>query len=343
MADERRQGNQGPIGLRVRLPFANLDAFVAGYAVNVSREGIFLERVAPRPVDTLVRFELVLADGQVAMRGEGRVVGVRSADGRAGLSLRFTRLDSRSKALVDRMVGSMSRGAETERAERAATSLSPSRPSLAELERELDAMWNALPSRATSSVRSGLGLRSLEEIEQELERLSAEILASFPRCRVALGSVVPVSPSPVPVDSMELPPVLSLRGDHDGEDSAAITVPPISPSSHSVRDRTDAAGALNLVMREPTPIPDPPEHKPDAEPEFIPIPRAPAVPRADVTATLSAVADLPDLDLGEMLEPEPYDASELNAQQITDGEEPSGEVAPTTLPDDCGEDAAVPR
>ncbi len=52
----------------------------------------------------VLRFELVLTSGAVLVRGEGRVVGFKADafEGLGGLTLRFTRLDTRSKALVDK-------------------------------------------------------------------------------------------------------------------------------------------------------------------------------------------------------------------------------------------------
>jgi hypothetical protein len=52
----------------------------------------------------LIRFELALSTGQVLLRGEGRVVGfdARAHRDTPGLVVRFTRLDIRSKALIDK-------------------------------------------------------------------------------------------------------------------------------------------------------------------------------------------------------------------------------------------------
>ena len=54
----------------------------------------------------VLRFEIALESGIVALRGEGRVVGYREKafDGIPALVLRFTRLDPTSKALIDRVV-----------------------------------------------------------------------------------------------------------------------------------------------------------------------------------------------------------------------------------------------
>lgn len=174
-----------------------------------------------------------------------------------------------------------------------------SRPSLAEVDRELDALAQTAGDRASRPSLVGRR-RSLVELEADLDRLSGEVevaRASRPQPPViaTLPSVRPLSLPPVPADHVGLPAVLSLLGS-DGEMRSAITPPPMAP------DTEPPAAAPALAMREPTPVP---EVAPEAEPyeaSFTPIPQAPRMPRADVTASLLA-ADLPDLDLGEMSEP----------------------------------------
>lgn len=95
-----------PLPLRIRLPFGSEEEFIEKYGSNVARGGVFVATHALKPEGALLAFELVLADGQRLLRGEGVVqkVQVDEGGGRAGMTLRFTRLDSRSKALVDRLV-----------------------------------------------------------------------------------------------------------------------------------------------------------------------------------------------------------------------------------------------
>jgi hypothetical protein len=58
-----------------------------------------------RPPGVTIRFEVLLRSGDPVFRGEGRVVAHRiHSNGREGLEIRFTRLDSRSKALVEQVL-----------------------------------------------------------------------------------------------------------------------------------------------------------------------------------------------------------------------------------------------
>ncbi|MFX5808859.1 hypothetical protein ABTE39_19120, partial [Acinetobacter baumannii] len=54
----------------------------------------------------VLRFEVLLESGVAVLRGEGRVVGYKSNAFRdePGLVMRFTRLDSKSKGVIDRAV-----------------------------------------------------------------------------------------------------------------------------------------------------------------------------------------------------------------------------------------------
>ena len=102
-----RQGET--VSLRITLRYRSLDELVVRYAENVSSAGIFIRTRAPKPAGTRVRFELLLADGSRALRGEGVVVGARNDD-KPGMSLRFSALEPTSEALVDRIVEAHGQG-----------------------------------------------------------------------------------------------------------------------------------------------------------------------------------------------------------------------------------------
>lgn len=95
-----------PIPLRIKLPYGSEAEFVERYGSNVARGGIFVATKSLKPEGTLIGFEFVLANGERLLRGEAVVVKAQVDEGgqRAGMTLRFTRLDAASKALVDRVV-----------------------------------------------------------------------------------------------------------------------------------------------------------------------------------------------------------------------------------------------
>lgn len=92
------------MAIRITRPYTTEDEFLEQELETLSRTSVTLLGAQPRPQGVVLRFELVLSSGHVLMRGEGRVVGFRPnlQQGLGGLTLRFTRLDTRSKALVDK-------------------------------------------------------------------------------------------------------------------------------------------------------------------------------------------------------------------------------------------------
>jgi molecular chaperone DnaK len=118
LADDPRT----PVAIRISRPFGSEEEFLQHELDTLTRTTVLLLGAQSRPQGVVLRFEVALASGDPLIRGEGRVVGFRAAShGQdSGLTLRFTRLDARSKALVDR--------AAAMREARARASLHPPRP-----------------------------------------------------------------------------------------------------------------------------------------------------------------------------------------------------------------------
>ncbi len=94
-----------PVAIRITRPYQTEDEFLSRELETISRTGVTLVGAQPRPEGVVVRFELTLAEGTPLLRGEGRVIAYKAnaLGSEPGLALRFTRLDSKSKALVDRV------------------------------------------------------------------------------------------------------------------------------------------------------------------------------------------------------------------------------------------------
>jgi hypothetical protein len=103
VADESRAPAPAP-AIRITRPYASEEDYLKGEIETLTRTSITLLGAQQRPQGVVLRFEVVLSTGQALVRGEGRVVGYKpnALHGLGGLTLRFTRLDSRSKDLVDR-------------------------------------------------------------------------------------------------------------------------------------------------------------------------------------------------------------------------------------------------
>ncbi|MDQ3264601.1 MAG: TIGR02266 family protein [Myxococcota bacterium] len=94
------------IPLRIRLPYQTEEEFIEKYGSNVARGGVFIATRALKPEGSGLAFEFVLADGRRLIRGDGVVVKAQVDEGgtRAGMTVRFVRLDSASKAMIDRLI-----------------------------------------------------------------------------------------------------------------------------------------------------------------------------------------------------------------------------------------------
>jgi molecular chaperone DnaK len=93
-----------PVAIRITRPYDSEEEYLAQELEMISKTSITLVGAQPRPQGVVLRFELVLTGGAVLVRGEGRVVGFKpnAHRGVGGLTLRFTRIDARSKALLDK-------------------------------------------------------------------------------------------------------------------------------------------------------------------------------------------------------------------------------------------------
>jgi uncharacterized protein (TIGR02266 family) len=108
-SSDQRDHERVPTFLRVRLRFADVDTFIEKYSTNVSLGGVFIQSRSPKPPGTTLRFELALESGEVLIKGEGQVTWVREFDADSpgqpfGMGVRFTNLDAKSRALVERAV-----------------------------------------------------------------------------------------------------------------------------------------------------------------------------------------------------------------------------------------------
>jgi hypothetical protein len=92
------------VAVRISRPQASEDELLEQELDTITRTGVTLLGAQPRPQGVVLRFEIVLSTGTIVLRGEGRVTGFKpnAHQGLGGLTLRFTRLDSKSKALVDK-------------------------------------------------------------------------------------------------------------------------------------------------------------------------------------------------------------------------------------------------
>jgi hypothetical protein len=97
--------NRPPPTIRITRPWASEKEFIDGDLACLGRTAILLPNAPAREPGELIRFEIVLSSGAPVFRGEGHVVAHHPPGGPkpAGLEVRFTRIDARSKLLLDRV------------------------------------------------------------------------------------------------------------------------------------------------------------------------------------------------------------------------------------------------
>ncbi len=102
------ENTRPPVAIRIVRPYDTEDEFLEHELETVGKTSVILIGAHSRPTGVILRFEVTLASGATILRGEGRVLAHKenAFRGQPGLALRFTRLDPKSKALVDRAAAS---------------------------------------------------------------------------------------------------------------------------------------------------------------------------------------------------------------------------------------------
>ena len=87
-----------------QLRFERFSAFVEEFTESISLGGMFLKTREPRPVGTVVAFDIRLADGFQLLCGQGEVVWMRpdgeGSDEHPGMGIRFQAMDDKGRELI---------------------------------------------------------------------------------------------------------------------------------------------------------------------------------------------------------------------------------------------------
>lgn len=219
-----------PVAVRIARPFDTEEAFLEHELETIGKTSVILIGAHSRPAGVILRFEVSLSNGTVLLRGEGRVLAYKdnAFRGQAGLALRFTRLDPKSKAFIDRAVAM--REARLTGEHRAA----PPPPSS-------DAV---APAPASSGQLPPASLAP-----ESLPAHSTDLAETAIPGEVALRPVEPPQAASVP------PPTVEPR-------SVSIAPPTVEPRAVSVAPPTVEPAAVSVA---PPPAPAPPAPAPASE------------------------------------------------------------------------------
>ncbi|MBS2018996.1 MAG: hypothetical protein JST00_39380 [Deltaproteobacteria bacterium] len=263
-----------PVAIRIVRPYDTEDQLLENELETIGKTNVILIGAHPRPTGVILRFEVTLQSGATVLRGEGRVLAHKenAFRGQAGLSLRFTRLDPRSKAVVDRATAMREAKA-------------PSRPPAAPMSDPAiaDALTASTPepTAATAAAPPAVTPKGAD---------------SSPSVAPARGSVSPPAEPPAESPASRLPPQppaviadearararaaanaqarLNATRTRPASDPAGLTPPPVPASEASSDAEVEAA------HEDPGPPPAPATHvieapglsAEDAEPEPPPEP-----------------------------------------------------------------------
>ncbi|HEU4612781.1 MAG TPA: hypothetical protein VFS15_11915, partial [Kofleriaceae bacterium] len=111
MAPDDNSGGRpaGPVVLRIKLRYDDLDAMVQRFAPNVGKAGLFLPTRSIQPVGTEVKFELRLANDAPVLVGLGRVKRVKPPDpanprAAFGMAIELMRVSRDGREVIIRMI-----------------------------------------------------------------------------------------------------------------------------------------------------------------------------------------------------------------------------------------------
>lgn len=260
--------NRPPVAIRIVRPYETEDELLEHELETVGKTSVVLIGAHPRPTGVILRFEVTLASGTTVLRGEGRVLAHKenAFRGQPGLTLRFTRLDPRSKSVVDRataMRESRSMGDVS----------SPSRPVLSVPVAEgalADALTASTPAPGPTSeaVLSMADQEAAVATARAAAREKANATARANAKRTGSGRAMALTPPPVPASAEhehEHAPAHALALAPDVEDRASTPAPtPVTsvPGEVSERPRPVAAARASAPSSSggaPGPVAAPPD------------------------------------------------------------------------------------
>ncbi len=100
--EERRKSPRIP--LKVQVKYKTPNAFLADYALNISKGGIFIETANPLPLGSSVDFQILFPDTSKPVKGTGEVVRVSMGQGESsGMGIRFKDLSPEGLAIVEKI------------------------------------------------------------------------------------------------------------------------------------------------------------------------------------------------------------------------------------------------
>ena len=284
-----------PVAIRLVRPYDTEDEFLANELETVGKTSVILIGAHPRPTGVILRFEVTLAGGAAVLRGEGRVLAHKenAFRGHPGLALRFTRLDPKSKALVDRATAIREARANGDADPMSAMPASSARMPIAVA--SSPALPEEQPSSPSVDTARGLGPPLDHAPEKPSERWQAEAPTANGDVSAVAEALqeTPRPPTPVRRRRTTRPPPSEeqLVIPESVREPAADTPPPPPPDEPAY-----AEASAQQAQHEDAPAPEP-VHAPEPEPMREPTPApAPVAAHAHTPSPTRILQAPPDKD-----------------------------------------------
>jgi len=152
--------NRPPVTIRITRPYGSENEFIDGDLAWIGRSTIVLADSPARKTGEVIRFEVVLKTGSPVFRGEGSVVAhnLPGSGKPPGLGVRFTRIDARSKLILDQI-----------RERRAALSRSGENPAATPVAAPPEATPVAAPPEAVAPAASPAATAAAPAVTTEIQ------------------------------------------------------------------------------------------------------------------------------------------------------------------------------
>src|SRR5436190_2469318 len=107
--DDQSGARPGPVVLRIKLRYDDVETMIHRFAPNVGKTGLFLPTKSLQPIGSELKFELRLVDDQPVLVGMGRVKAVREPDPQNpkatfGMAVELLRVTRESRDLIMKML-----------------------------------------------------------------------------------------------------------------------------------------------------------------------------------------------------------------------------------------------
>jgi uncharacterized protein (TIGR02266 family) len=319
---DRRSAPRFAATFRIRLGYPDISAFLDGYAVNISKGGIYVPTKQPREKGTEVRFELLLKDGSAAVCGAGRVAWSKAFDPakpgeRYGMGVQFVSLEGASEDIVKRAMAWREKhgqadkevtdeGGKPEAAPKAEPKPEPEAVAKPEAKPEPKSEPEAKPepeAAPAADAKAGLARKVLGKQKVTMGNVD-DLLASLRGKQGAKRPAIPPQPEPEPPAAEALPPrdapgpagTTSEPTAMEPERTAGESPAPVHDGEREPEAAAEAADPNDGVSAYAIAGVESPATPPASEPPAAPEPEAPKAATPKAAKTDDGMPSLEDLE-----------------------------------------------